>query len=326
MMESLEHFDERATPSLARKLATEFLMMQAASRGDWKRVLRLGEGKQPKNAKAKLLRGLALRLVGRREAPSPFGLWLRAWLTGRPFAVSDFLRRALEHKPRAELASEPIEPPHQVEDPLAKALLFHAQLVRTSARLDSEGLNQLGSTWDEALLHSGLSRHLAERTLALDGPGGELALAELKRQVQGDLAALVLKADCPLSELKGSESLTEASWTARNQLLAEVEERSESLGRRVRETRPLPMADEWREWVELLRSHERLAQLGGDELRRVVFPKVHSNVCALAVWLWNQRGERTVANAMFRWLRDEAKHVGDERAFELQTKNAKLGS
>lgn len=51
--------------------------------------------------------------------------------------------------------------------------------------------------------------------------------------------------------------------------------------------------------------------LGGPELGCLAFTKVHTDVCALAVWLFNDRKEKPIANAMFRFLLAEATAVGD---------------
>jgi hypothetical protein len=52
---------------------------------------------------------------------------------------------------------------------------------------------------------------------------------------------------------------------------------------------------------------------------------VHPDLCKLAVWLWNLREEKALANAIFRWLLAEAETVGDARAVELETKNVACG-
>jgi hypothetical protein len=74
-------------------------------------------------------------------------------------------------------------------------------------------------------------------------------------------------------------------------------------------------------WLPGRAVYPRAAGLGGIELRRLAFPHVHHTVCKLAVWLWNQREEHVMANAMFRWLLDEALSVGDAEAIELQSRN-----
>ena len=43
------------------------------------------------------------------------------------------------------------------------------------------------------------------------------------------------------------------------------------------------------------------------------------------MWLYNERKERPLGNAVFRFCLREAEAVGDERAVALQTKNVACG-
>jgi hypothetical protein len=51
---------------------------------------------------------------------------------------------------------------------------------------------------------------------------------------------------------------------------------------------------------------------------------LHTVLCSFAVWLFNVRGERPMGNAIFRWLVEQARRVGDERSIELQERNVKV--
>jgi len=111
----------------------------------------------------------------------------------------------------------------------------------------------------------------------------------------------------------------------RDRLLSEIELASTAIRDRAAERRPLPILDEWREWLALRALVERAVALGGPSLRRVAYTRVHPDAGKLAVWLWNQRIERAVANAIFRWLLDEAVAVGDEEATSLEGDNVRCG-
>jgi hypothetical protein len=43
------------------------------------------------------------------------------------------------------------------------------------------------------------------------------------------------------------------------------------------------------------------------------------------VWLYNDRSQRPMGNAIFRWLLREAEALDDQRATMLQTKNVACG-
>ena len=82
--------------------------------------------------------------------------------------------------------------------------------------------------------------------------------------------------------------------------------------------------DELREWVALQELVERVARTGVDG-RYVAYEAMQWVVCERAVRLWNSRGERRLANALFRWLLREAERVDDVRGIETQTANVKCG-
>ena len=64
---------------------------------------------------------------------------------------------------------------------------------------------------------------------------------------------------------------------------------------------------------------------GGLEARRLAYAACHHEVCELAVWLFNVREEKPVANAMFRWLLAEAEIVGDSASADVNRKNVACG-
>ena len=100
---------------------------------------------------------------------------------------------------------------------------------------------------------------------------------------------------------------------------------SDAIRRRCDEQRALPAIDEWREWIRLVAHHERGVRLCGADFRRLAFYKVHPDACSLAVWLFNDRAQRPLGNAIFRWLLTEAQAVDDARAIALQAKNLACG-
>jgi hypothetical protein len=114
-----------------------------------------------------------------------------------------------------------------------------------------------------------------------------------------------------------------AARLGRDELLGELETTLDAIRQRVMAERALPQPDEWREWLALRAAVERAQRLAGMELRRLLFPRLHSDCTKWSVWMWNMRRERAISDAMTRWLLAEAEAVGDTRAIELQTKNAR---
>ena len=165
-------------------------------------------------------------------------------------------------------------------------------------------------------------RAIRQRAATLGARSGDSALATLGDTVARDLADMARAHDLPIATWRcDSQSLREAERLLREQLIGEVELAFDAVRDRVAQNRRLPALDEWRAWLSLRDLHARAAGLGGLELRRLVFPHVHQVGCKMAVWLWNERGQHFLANAMFRWLLDEAVAVGDAEAIELQRRN-----
>ena len=148
----------------------------------------------------------------------------------------------------------------------------------------------------------------------------------IEEMVHADLAALARISGVAIGgDADSGPTLRQAAALLRDDLLSEVETVSGALGRRARDRRVLPLVDEVREWVLVKSTYDRAVCMGGIELRRLAFSQVHTDVCALAVWLFNDRGQRALGNAIFRWLLGEATVVGNSEAITLQTKNVACG-
>jgi hypothetical protein len=57
----------------------------------------------------------------------------------------------------------------------------------------------------------------------------------------------------------------------------------------------------------------------------LLFPHAHTALNRLAVWLWNERKEHVLSQAISEWLLAEALAVGDAQAIELHQSNAAIG-
>jgi hypothetical protein len=208
-----------------------------------------------------------------------------------------------------------IDPDAFAGDPLAHAQALHA-LWSTTPELERvltpTRAAELCRAWDAAFAGPLVAR-LAARGQALGAmTRGEVAAAQLRQTVGGEIAALAGRAGLPLAALQdGGEIGAEAAGVLRSELLVEVEKLSQALRARTKDKRGLPPREELLEWKKLQRAYERAALL----------PDVHLNVCNYAVWLWNDRKEYGISGPLFRWLLAEAEAVGDEEAIALQKKN-----
>lgn len=327
MLASVDEIAPRTSPCLAQALAREWLVADAVERGDWARARDLARGSGPRTRGTRLLGQVAARLTRARAAVPTPALWL-SWLLapGRRHTLA-LVRRAArvpvvtgpeQAAPIAGYLETSLRP-----DPHHDALLTHVAVLRGQAGVSrADALRNLARAWDRALDDPATRDRIQRRAAALGARNGDRALAALTGTVARDLAAMAREHDLPVCRWSAdSLTLREAERLLREQLTAEIELAFDAASDRVAQDRRLSAADEWREWLSLREQHRRAIDLGGMDLRRLVFPHVYGVVGRLAVWLWNERGQHLMANAMFRWLLDEAVAVGDARAIELQRRN-----
>ncbi|WP_156338207.1 hypothetical protein [Chondromyces crocatus] len=330
LFESLSFLDERACPSVARQVATRWLAAEAASRGDWERVAALCPVRLWQSGDARLLGAVARRLLAGAEGASDLPLWLYWLMAPHHAATLPLVRRALG--PRFE-RDEPAASPelHAVPvvegDLWGRAVALHATtLLKGDGGVSGEDLRRLGGAWDAVFDEDAAVAEVRVRAQAIGATRAEVAVAAMRGAVIEDMVSLIRGAGIPRAAWEDlGETLSRSHRRLRDELLAELELIAGRLRERVDEARELPAPDEWRAWMALRARYEEAASLAGMELRRLAFPKVNSDVCHLAVWLFNQRGQRALSNGMFRWLLAEAEAVGDERAAELARKNLDCG-
>ncbi|EYF02954.1 hypothetical protein [Chondromyces apiculatus] len=329
LLESLEHVDARACPRLAGEVALRWLAADAAARGAWSEVSALCAVGWRGGRDVALLGAVAARLLDAEGAPGDVGLWARWLLAPRRRATLALVQRAL--RPRLERGPQ-VEAPKvrgvvREGDRWGHAVALHAALLlRGEGGVNGEDLRRLGGAWDAVFEDEAARAEVEERARAIGASGAQAAIEGLRSSAVEDLVALVQAARIPHEQWDDlGEMLRRANRQLRSDLLAELELTVERLRRRVDEARALPAIDEWREWIALKGRYEQAAALVGMELRRLSFPRMNVEVCHLAVWLFNVRGQRALANAMFRWLLAEAEAVGDERAAARARDNLACG-
>jgi hypothetical protein len=279
-----------------------------------------------------LLSAIAQSLLLEPMSPGKLGLWVRWALAPHRRATRPLVERAALALDGAFIEPDeepPIAPagPAASADALRAALSLHAVvLARPSGAVRPEDVRAAGQAWDAALSGSAAERLVLERAMVLGASGSSATLAAVRASVEEDLAAVVLASGMRLRELGDRGGVTSRVRTLlRDRMLSEVEMASDAIRRRVDDKRELPPADEWREWANLTVLYARGVESAGDDFRRLSFAKVYPDALSLAVWLFNDRSQRPLGNAIFRWLLAEAEALDDTRAVALQTKNVACG-
>jgi hypothetical protein len=231
-------------------------------------------------------------------------------------------------KARLTPAPAPVDPQPADLD-LATALRELAALLAVPrSALTQDHLLRVCQTWDQALQSPQTERRIVERAVALGHFSPSTVRSELRAQVAATITARLRESGLPLGRLQGegsSEIGALAAQAVRTQLLEEIEQACAALHDRTLDKRALPIQDEWAEWAALRARYQRVCNLGGLSVRRLAWATLHREACSWAVWLWNERREKILANAIFRFLLTEAEDLGDESRIPLDRKNVECG-
>jgi hypothetical protein len=321
-----------SSPRRAITIANEWLCGEAIERGDWRQVEFVARTSPVDSRLLGLLAALGARVSGIAPLPNDLVVRVRWLVAPRRRATWPLVAAALAEPPtlrRRARTHAPLQVPAAAAaaSPLVDALALHAALLRRPpTTLAPEQLVQVGEAWDLALARDTLDRHLRERALVL-ATQPERALHSLIADVERDFTELVRKAKLSAAKLERKDEglLARVVRRLHRELLDELEVAVQAFESRVDARRALPAMDEWQSFLALREQHAELVALGGAELRRLAFTQLHGPVCSLAVWLWNERSERALGNAMFQWLLNEAIIVDDAEAVRLQEKNVACG-
>lgn len=328
---------ELAAPTRARvtiEAAALWLCAEAIERGAWRELGRI-VGKTPiATRRLRLIRSVAARVAEAEvDRVSDARLWWEWLIAPGRRANLELVRRGLAApnsasgptaRERDRVGSIAVP---EGADPLTVALTLHAAtLASPPDELDRADLTGLALAWDRALADPDLADRLRARAQALGAHEHSRGPERLAAMVRDDLLGLIHAAGLELGQLHDAgELLARAARQLHTDLLDGLETAAEALEPRVEAKRELPAIDEWQTFLALREQYLAAVGLGGLDLRRLAFQTVHGPLCSLAVWLWNERSERALGNAMFEWLLREAIIVDDAEAVRLQERNVRCG-
>lgn len=324
MFESLLQFDKRLLPKAVKKVAACWLASDAAARGDWEKVIQIATTNTlPYSRMVALLAACARRALGKPDAPGNVTLWF-SWLWApRRIWTFMFVRSIAGRKvkPAAAVGAPVLAPLPNEAGPVAAVLHRHLSVRLRGGKIEAAELKQLAHDWETVLASDKTLLQVADRCAALSGGDVDVTLGKVRELLESELAKLSERAkgttggEAP-SLLRGGMS------QRRDELFERLERLMASMDRRKQEKRGLDMPSEWRECVMVRSLYAELVQDVDLNERHAVFSVVRDRFVNYAVWMYNDRAERGVANAVFRFLWTEAVSVGDEASAKLNQKNA----
>lgn len=339
LLTSLDDLDPDLCPPLCRRIALDWLVADAVRDGDWARVRSLTEDLPSLSPTLALM--LALARYHRGESgddggpPTASTLW-RAWLAApRRRHTLALVRGALEQP--AHLASLELPAVAPAHDPTlaandggpapAEALALHVEAIADGDAPGAAGrLARAAEAWDRAMDDFGFRGRVRRRAESLRcTTSGEKVMAQLHRDVCESLADLVVETGVPTEALGPGLTARRAAGHVHASALEDL--------RRVAATVDGPMppvvtveqvVEKWLAWLKVRRRYEAIARVASLPLRREAYEIAELHLRQLMAWLWNDVGERGLANAISTWLLLEAERVHDEASAAYHRHNVAL--
>ncbi len=318
-LQSVALFDPRVAPTQVRRVAAEWLATDAAATGDWPRVKALTRDRAwPPSATLTLLGALADRLNG-EPLPTNAGLTLWWLFAPRRLWSRRFVNEVSARAPQKRAREQGLPSPPQGLDGPARAT-FLTLALQARPRPTASAVVAVARTW-EAALGDDLRAQLHARAQLNGGGEPEDAMHEVRTLLEQALGPLL---PAKLEGVSGElPPLVEAAVVARKDaLFADLEERMNRMDARKLDQRELPAFEEWREVMTLRRVYLESCALGSEGDRSLAFSILRDKLVNYGAWLYNQRLERPIANAVFRLLEAEAVALGDDESARLNKKNA----
>ncbi len=322
LLESIGAFDERIATRPIRRIASSWLLGDAAAEGRWEQVLQITLSKRtPWSRTMWLLDAIARRELG--KPMSTLGLWV-FWLMAprrlRTFRFVALVARRPEMQQHAHaLGSIRVFP----GAPLEAALYRHCSALTQPPR-PAELVN-VALAWERALDDRSVHHRLEARAAVIGASNAASAIDEVRALVEAELAPMVTGDLAQLGKSALPRLVSQAFDARRDELHRELEDRASRLDARREAGREVPSTEEWRELQITIAIYRDLCALGGIGERSLAFSVIRDRLVNYGAWLFNARTEKPVANAVFRFLHSEAVVLGDEESAALNRKNIDCG-
>ncbi len=322
---SVDNLDPEVCPPLARAIANDWLLEDAASRDRWAEVdVRSGHA-LALSAAGRLLQTVARRLLGHASrwellrawisAPGRWKTWAlleRAWdepaMADFPVVDRDLSRRAANGFGLAGTG--------------AASLHLDAVKAHRAGELTTQELDRLGRAWDETLWDMGLRKRVRARSLELDcNRTVEESMIELHRSLCVEVASMMPPTgDIP----RGGKTLTRSVGL----FSAAQKHRIKCALDRLDAARSAPISptsvELWHDWLEIQDGYALHRRADVSEARPV-FQAIDAKAATIVHWLWHERGERPMANAAATWLTMEAERIQEDESAQYHRQYVAAG-
>ena len=320
LMQGVAMFRTRNVDRRARWMAIEWQVAEAASEGRWTEVdtlTRLG----PRTRRIAFLGAVARRMRGARLPPSNLMLRLFWLMSPSRWRLRGLLADAMEMPTEPHARSTGTSERSATWDETLRCHL--TTLGEENPELPESALAEVARNWDALQSSEPWRQAVGARASELGVENASPVVDAVFERVREDLTRYAQAHPVRFGpELALGPLLEQALGASREALLRELESRVDALCGRSDEGTELGPLDELQEFLGVQDCYLRAVGLGGLPTRRVAFALLKNPVCNHAVWLFNERKERLLGNAIFTWLSLEAEAVGSEESAKLNRKNA----
>ena len=317
LFESIEARPRPSQLSIVRVTARDWLVMDAARRGDWSAAVRYAtRGGTSRWSRA--VGAMARTIDGVGRLPK-WRLWLLWLVAPRRLRLRPLLQRALaashgEHK--ADIA-----PPRDLP---AAWVLFAEVLAKTAQRPGEVGSSEFVSAvrWVAIRLESAdMKAQVGQRLAALDSTlsrSADSVVSNFKSDVVKSILPVVA-ADPQLAAAgRDHPIVAEVLRRLRGAASESIEMRAKDLGRRAEKKHSLDILSEWQSWALLCDEVNRLLALQPGA-KATLFEIVWRPLMSYAAFQHNDKQRLAFAQDILRWLRA---HVhGNREVADVLDKN-----
>lgn len=318
VFESIDARPRRPRRLLARVTARDWLVMDAARRGDWLATIRYAE-RGGNSRWSRAVAGMAQTFSGLGTSLPKWRLRLLWLIAPRRRRLRPLLQRALMASGKQDKAQ--IAPPGDL--PSALGLLAEI-LTRTAQRPDAVSSAEFLAAvrWVETLLDSAaLKAQVEQRVVAFDstqGPDAAPVLSAFKSGVV-ELILPVLAANPRLAAgQRGQPLIAEALRRLQGTAFESIEMRAKDFAARAAKKQSLDPLSEWQSWATLCDEANRLLALQPGA-QAALFEVLWRPLTNFAVFQHNEMTRHTLSQDIFRWLRAHAH--SDRKIVDMLDKN-----
>lgn len=317
LFESIDARPTRPRRSIVRVTARDWLVMDAARRGDWAAAMHYERGRRVSRWSVAVV-GMAQTFAGLAPLPK-WQLWLLWLIAPRRLRLRPLLERALSTGPRQ--SETVLACPRDLPAALALLAQVLAKTAQHSGEVSSDEF--LAAVQSVTLCIEGdeMRTRVEQRLAVLDPsgrPSADPVVSEFRSQVVNLISPIVIAHPKMAAGGRDQPLIAEALRQLQAAAFESIEMRAKDLAQRAEKKQELDSLSEWQSWAILCDAANRLLALE-PAAEATLFEAVWQPLLTYAVFQHNHLTRKAFAQDIFRWLRAHAH--GNRRIFDLLNKN-----